>query len=236
MSSPTARCPSVSANGNRWSNASRMPPARRGLGRAGRAPDSLRRCARVSCTASASSHLSRCLAACTAGHPSGRWIQRSASGSPARENRWRSSSGSGSLGSSQMSSTCRTHRAIDQDGRPCADGYTGSSAAANSSTTAWSTSPSSSWYSGWESCSCPRNAVTLPANRPRRSGSSSRSRHAWLKNAQVRSCLPSVIRTSRMLPGRLRIRRLLTRCTLASTVTCSSTSRPAMSVSSPRSA
>ncbi len=236
IAAPTSSWPCVRVNGSFASNRSSRPPSTGGQAGAGRWPADSLRCASTSCTASASSHFSRCSARATSPRSAGLWMRRNDSSSPASLRSRRSDSGSGSSVPSHTSSTWRTHLTIDHDGRPAAAGYTGISAFANSSTVDSSESSSSSWYSGLSSCRLPRKALTLPANRPLRPGSSSRSRHAWLKNVHVSGRWPSVIRTSRIVPRRLRMVRLLARSTWASTVACSPSSRPATSVSSPRSA
>ena len=78
ISSPTLRWPSVSANGSRSSNRSRMPPGRPGRGLATVASIAARRRASTVWATNASSYFSRFSALTFCAQVSGRWIQRNA--------------------------------------------------------------------------------------------------------------------------------------------------------------
>lgn len=80
------------------------------------------RCTRVSCTANASSHLSRRRARYSSSLLDGRWISRSAVPMPTSFRPARIDAGSGSSGGVTVSSTTRTQRAITQVGTAAAAG------------------------------------------------------------------------------------------------------------------
>ncbi len=110
-----SRWPAVSVNGSAASKASSSPPGPAGRGTPGTSLIEARRCARVTCRVSASSHVSRVRAADSSSGLAGRWMlcsaaSRSISACPARI-----SAGIGSAGGSRTSSTVRTQRPIVQD-------------------------------------------------------------------------------------------------------------------------
>lgn len=86
--------------------------------------------------------------------------------------------------------------------------------------------------SGWANCFSPRHSPTVPANMPQASGLSWACR--WLKNTSFIRLLPSPTTTSVSDPRRLRIGRVVTLRTWASTVTRSPTWTSARSACSPR--
>ena len=94
ISSPTLRWPSVSANGSRSSNRSRMPPGAPGRGLATVASIAARRRASTVCATNASSYLSRFSAETFWPQLSGRWIQRSAWSTSIRSSASRTCGGS----------------------------------------------------------------------------------------------------------------------------------------------
>ena len=86
--------------------------------------------------------------------------------------------------------------------------------------------------SGWANCFSPRYSPTVPANMPQALGLSAVCR--WLKKTSFIRPLPSPTTTSVRVPLRLRIGRVVTLRTWASTVTRSPTWTSARSACSPR--
>ena len=99
-----------------------------------------------------------------------------------------------------------------------------------------SSSSSSVSNCGWVSCSLRLNTPTLPENTARTPGLTSDFSLWPLKNVQSSSApFSSRMTTASSLPLRERMSRSVAFSTCATTVMCSPISRPAMSVSLPRS-
>ena len=119
---PTSRCPWVSSNGSRWSNAASRSPSPPSRGRAPMARSARRRRPSTSWVTRASSNRYRCWARRIWPQESGAWIQSSACRASSRSSVWRISSGSSSGSSSTTVRAKLIARCRSQESTPLVSG------------------------------------------------------------------------------------------------------------------
>ena len=190
-SSPTFRCPAVSANGSRASNAAASPSSPRGHGGAGRTDAAILSPCSASCRPRASSHVSRRIA----GSCRRRWPAGGCRAAPARGRRGGGAGGSprapGRPGRRAPRGSAARRRAAPRSARPSSPGSTASPAGASGLVVLVVPVPARPRACGVPSVQRPLNLSSFPANIARVPRGICRWRQGWLKKVTATRSTPT---------------------------------------------